>query len=858
MSHNPRTDSPRRIDERSSRSRRLSLLFAIATVALSVTAAKGQTCEPRWSDEFPEGELRGGNGFGIVRAITAFDDDSGAGPALYVGGSFETAAELPLNHMAKLMPNNTWAPLAEGIDGTVVALVTFDDGLGAGEALYAGGNFSKAGNVEASHIAKWDGESWSALGEGTGWFVESLAVFDDGSGPALYVGGYFSTAGGASANRIARWDGETWSPLGTGIDGFVVYDMVVFDDGLGGGPALHVAGSFASAGGVPAHHIAKWDGKAWSAVGVGMNARVLSMTIFDDGSGPALFAGGVFTEAGGVEALYVAKWDGLEWSPVGGGTDGVVGALVVFDAGSGEGPALYALGNFNFAGGVYVQSIARWDGKEWSEVGGGISGFPYTLGVLEDVDGGSTLFAGGSLSGAGMITVGGLAKWDGVHWLPVGRGLVSGDVGAIGTTFTTVEEGSDLEPGLYVGGQFFTAGGVWTPRVARWNEGEWSAVGEAISGTAGAVRDLTLFDDGSGSGPALYAGGIWLDANKGWIRRTAKWDGETWSELGSDVDATVYAMTVYDDGLGSGPLLYVAGNFLTAGGEPVSRIATWNGAEWAPLAGGGANELIRSLTVYDDGSGAGPALYAGGNFTIMSGDIQTNYIAKWDGARWAPLGSGMDGGWVYAMAAYDDGSGPALYAGGSFTTAGGVLANGIAKWDGKQWSALPGGGIGGPFNDPRVSALTVFDDGVGDHPALFLAGRFLTAGGVEAKAIARWDGRTWSALGLGLQDNERDKVPIAWALEVFDDGTGDGPALFAGGDFSFAGNFSSQRIAKWIVCVDTIPGDLDGDGSVGVSDLLILLASWGPCDDCKDCIADLDGDCTVGVGDLLILLANWG
>ncbi len=53
-------------------------------------------------------------------------------------------------------------------------------------------------------------------------------------------------------------------------------------------------------------------------------------------------------------------------------------------------------------------------------------------------------------------------------------------------------------------------------------------------------------------------------------------------------------------------------------------------------------------------------------------------------------------------------------------------------------------------------------------------------------------------------------------------------------------------------------GDLDGDGSVGVKDLLILLGDWGPCADCDDCPADLDGDCSVGVADLLILLGNWG
>ena len=53
-------------------------------------------------------------------------------------------------------------------------------------------------------------------------------------------------------------------------------------------------------------------------------------------------------------------------------------------------------------------------------------------------------------------------------------------------------------------------------------------------------------------------------------------------------------------------------------------------------------------------------------------------------------------------------------------------------------------------------------------------------------------------------------------------------------------------------------GDLDGDGVVGVADLLLLLAAWGPCADCDDCPADLNGDCTVGVADLLILFANWG
>ncbi len=55
-------------------------------------------------------------------------------------------------------------------------------------------------------------------------------------------------------------------------------------------------------------------------------------------------------------------------------------------------------------------------------------------------------------------------------------------------------------------------------------------------------------------------------------------------------------------------------------------------------------------------------------------------------------------------------------------------------------------------------------------------------------------------------------------------------------------------------------GDLDGDGTVGISDFLTLLARWGPCPGpCPpSCDADLDGDCNVGITDLLMLLANWG
>jgi hypothetical protein len=127
----------------------------------------------------------------------------------------------------------------------------------------------------------------------------------------------------------------------------------------------------------------------------------------------------------------------------------------------------------------------------------------------------------------------------------------------------------------------------------------------------------------------------------------------------------------------------------------------------------------------------GPALYAGGSFTIAGGMI-ANRIARWNGSSWSALGSGMGGSSpiVHALTVFDDGGGPALYAGGEFSTAGGASASRIAKWNGSSWSAL-GSGI----NDD-VRTLTVLDDGSG--PALYAGGSFAIAGGHVSACIAPW------------------------------------------------------------------------------------------------------------------------
>ena len=88
---------------------------------------------------------------------------------------------------------------------------------------------------------------------------------------------------------------------------------------------------------------------------------------------------------------------------------------------------------------------------------------------------------------------------------------------------------------------------------------------------------------------------------------------------------------------------------------------------------------------------------------------------------------------MYCLRAYDDGSGPALYAGGSFESIAGSPASRMAKWDGTGWSPI-GAPIDGTSNS--IYALTVADDGAGVR--LFVGGEF---GDHDVARVGRQSGR---------------------------------------------------------------------------------------------------------------------
>jgi hypothetical protein len=486
--------------------------------------------------------------------------------------------------------------------------------------------FTSAGGVTAKAVARWDGSSWSGLGDTGCDFIGDLLVADDGSGEALYAAGSYGSGGGPT-NILSRWNGSSWQALGSeNVPGTIARDLALYDSGAG--PELYVAGSFAGS-----RRIARVTGGTWTDLdqepATFISGTVRSLVELDDGSGPALYAGGSFTEAGGVVASNIGKLDSNGWSalsgPGGTGTSGAVLALAAHDDGTGE--ALYACGRFLEAGGVSVNRVARWDGSQWHPLTG-----PSGTGVSYTAD-----------------------------------------------TMTTFGDGSGAA--LYVAGGFDTAGGVATGCVARWDGSQWSGFGAPEECSAVA---LAVFDDGAGE--ALYVGGAFSTVGELRVNNIMRWDGSVWSALegplSTGTDAAVQALAVFDDG--AGEALYAAGEFVTAGGVVVNRVARWDGLEWSvlddPYDVGIGPDRVETLLVYDDG--LGPALYAGGEFSTAGGFTASN-LARWDGAIWTPLLAGQGNGilsTVYALAAADIGDGSTLFAGGDISVAGGIASYGIAAY----------------------------------------------------------------------------------------------------------------------------------------------------------------------------------
>lgn len=438
---------------------------------------------------------------------------------------------------------------------------------------------------------------------------------------------------------------------------------------------------------------------------------------------------------------------------------------------------IYVGGNFRSAGGVAADYIARWDGKQWAAVGGGLNDTPRAM-----VADGNNLYVIGNFTTAGSIAANQLARWDGTNWSTVGSGAgpqdeyeSSGRLGAL-----AVANGN-----VYVAGYFASYDGVAAINIARWNGTSWSAIGKGV-GQPDTDGNLIGYGDVSAllvDGDQIYAGGNIGMADDQRVNAIAHWDGSQWRALGSgltdnDYDATEWG-TVTALAKSNG-ILYAAGRFYHAGGKAANHIAAWNGSQWSALGAGIWNPASEWDVPVNTLLATGETLYVGGNFRGVGGQ-PIHYLAQWRNNGWSQLGIGMDkeAGFdqVYALAVGANGS---LYSGGHHQMVGDKRVDHLARWDGTQWHSLYLGLNKTLYGSEPAEVQAIVEDGAG---RVFAAGLFGVAGGNKVSNLAMLENGVWRNIG-GSNDRIR-------ALAV------DGDYLYVGGAFTEIGGIAANHIARW-------------------------------------------------------------
>ena len=672
------------------------------------------------------------------------------------------ASLLPLCAQTGAWASNTAAP---GLGGRVDSFLEWQG------SVYAGG--TRFGAAEAGWInglARWDGTRWHAVGTGVqllfGQPFNSLAAVSamcEFNGD-LIVAGTFDRAGGQPVNHIARWNGITFSPLGQGLvevgGDAQVRSLAVFNN------ELYAAGTFDTAGGQPAFGIARWNGANWSTCGSGLawppaqqgNGRCLLVV------GTELWVGGEFTFAGGVPAANIARWNGTSFQPVGAGLGGLVMSLAEH---AGQ---VCAGGVFDFSGTTLTGPRARWNGTGWQSIGPVVSG---ENPIVMCSHGGGLYAAGGWLSTSGGFYVP-LLRWDGVQWSEVGgvAGELVGQITAYVQALTTV--GTDL----WVGGNFTRVGNppldatvVASAGVAAFDGTNWRQRGVGL-GIDGTVAKMIPWRDG------WVAVGNFASAGAVGAKHCAFFDGDGWQRLGtfdydlfdaavhqgdlivSGVFTTVNGLPIHgmarlhgttwtQVGLGIGTLITVRGGQLYAGNA--SQLQVWNGTAFSTVATVAGN--ISEMHVHTDGNlyfttetwnqhlvyrwngttavqigvadnfmrslgSHGNDLVLGGTFSAVNG-TPANLLARWNGSAWSSAGVTVAGYSVDCTAELDG----QLYIGinsGATTF--------VQRWTGTQWQSLGAGLNGVPqwlFPDRATSSLRAF-------------GGFFQAGGKPVWNYAEW------------------------------------------------------------------------------------------------------------------------
>ncbi len=746
----------------------LVLIAALAAIFVPAHAARGQGCTAGWLPGQGAPGIRGDGD--RVNAIVVLPNGE-----IIVGGYFSTAGSVAASNIARYNPSTgAWSAMGSGTDSEVRALAI----LASGDVI-VGGYFSTAGGVAASRIARYSPMTgaWAPMGLGPEGSVDALAVLPSGE---VLAGGSFTMAGGGAANNIARFNPTTgvWAALGSGVSGGAFPEVLALAV-LPGGDVI-VGGSFATAGGVVANSIARYNPSTntWSALGSGTNSIVYALAVLPGGD---VIVGGFFTTAGGVTANRIARLNPTtgSWSAMGSGvawdnyyTAPSVRALAVLPGGD-----VMVGGDFGSAGGIETSGTAIYTPATGAWRAAGYFSYAYQPGsvrALAALPGGDVI-VGGNFFFVGNFDFGltSIARYS----------PATGEVSALGLGLNGPVNAMVVLPGgdVLVGGSFNIVGGVPTRSLARYNPttGAWSAL---AAGPYGRVNALAVLPGGD-----VLVGGSFESVGDLSTTNIARYNPATgvWSALGSGVGYFGFTERVDSLVVLPGGDVIVGGQFSVVGDIAANNIARYNPTTgvWSALGSGVSLAqapdyvVVSALAVLPGGD-----IVVGGIFSAAGG-VAANYIARYNPTTgvWAALGSGTSDA-VSALIVLPSGD---VLVGGYFQNAGGVLVFNIARYRPSTgaWSAL-GGGTGGAL----VTAFALSPGG-----DVIVGGDFSLAGGVYANRIARFNPATgaWSPVGSGVGTQYGLYEPVN-ALAVLPGGD-----IVAGGDFLTAGAGVSAYFARY-------------------------------------------------------------
>ncbi len=487
-----------------------------------------------------------GGGMNTIGRIEAIRFDA-SNNYLYVAGDIGSMDGIPCGNIA-MWDGTSWSSLGGGMDGTVKSLAL------VGHNLIASGHFQHAGGVAVNNIALWNGSTWAPLGNGFNDWVVSVEFFNN----TLYA-----IAAGTFRCALFSFDGANWNSENLLLD-YSVNGMVNVDS------TLLIYGSFSHVNNDTARGLVSFNGSTsyiYPLNGIGS----INSIAFSDSS---------IYVAGNSRA---ARWQNSTWTQttLGCAMNEAVGYVFDYNGNlyvmkdsatshrvilinkvvnnvqqpfariltrntSGEtlgsvlcsGNNLFIGSNYTHFGDSLAPCLIMFDGYEWTNPGKPSTYYPSentseVRSMVRDTINGD-IIAAGKFYFAGNKFCANVARWNGIEWNPLDKGLL----GAVRKLIYFNNE-------LYAIGNYNNTTANKTETVAKWNGTEWVYIGLNSTGRA---YDAIVFHNN------LYICGSMDSLNGISVEYFAKFDGVNWSAGGSNLPnyRCIQSLCVYNDTIVAG------------------------------------------------------------------------------------------------------------------------------------------------------------------------------------------------------------------------------------------------------------------------------------------------------------------